>query len=282
MKALKSHLMLLWRRYCQAEIPTRAAALAYHSLLAIVPMVGLVFWYLGSIHVLDRWMQDAKNFVLTQLNVDSESIFLEHFERLTSQVIAGSGGSWGWVGVVILVYTAWNLIDKFGHSLDVILETQGPLRGREKSKIKLAVRRFSVMIGMPIAVTISLAVTNWIQKDSLLNELFKLGTVGPLIALPVAWTAVVVAYFFVYLLVPRNPVPWRQALKVAVIVGPTSEVVRFLFGLYSHYAVSVHKVYGVFAVIPMLILWVHVAWMLMLAGALFIHLAGVKEARGQS
>lgn len=251
----------------------RAAALAYHSLLAIVPAVGLVFWYLSSIHVLDRWLEDMKAFVLAQLNVDSSSAFLTHFQMLTSKV---GGTGWGYLGIAILVYTVVNLIDKFGHSLDVILETQGMPPGREKSRLKLAGRRLVVMIGMPIAVTISLAVTSWIQKDSLAQRVFELPRVGPIIALPVAWLGVIVAYFFVYHFVPRNPVPWGEALKAAIIVAPLSEIVRFLFGLYNHYAVSVHRIYGVFAVIPMFILWVQVSWWLVLLGALFIRFQPVE------
>ena len=257
----------LYARYCRAEIATRAAALAYHSLLSIVPLVGLIFWYLDSIRVTDQWMQLVKRFLLTQLNVESSAQFLETFEKLTTNV---SGGSWGWVGLAIFLYTGWNLLNRFGESLDIILDTAPHPPESSLSWISLELRRLMVMLLLPITLTVSLVVTNWIRSDSLLRFLFNLKTVGPYFALPLAWITAAIAFFLVYLLVPRRPVPWPQALKAALIVTPVSELMRYGFGMYNHYAVSTHKIYGVLAVIPMFVLWVQLGWMIILLGALFV------------
>lgn len=88
MKKIKGLAEKLWLRFVKAEIPTRAAALAYHSLLAIVPIVGLCFWYLTRLGVTEQWRDLSRRFILQQLNVSSSKIFLEHFNHLTS--IAGS------------------------------------------------------------------------------------------------------------------------------------------------------------------------------------------------
>lgn len=255
------------KRFQQAEIGVRAAALAFHSLLGIVPMVGMGLWYLSYIQVMDRWMRLTREFVVARLNVGSSEIFLEHFDKLTGAV---SGNSWGYIGLGVLAYTSYNLIARFGESLDLVLETSVHPRPEKRRKLWLITRRFIVMLGLPVALTVSLAVSQWVREDSWFNLAVNVSMVGPLLAYPVAWASTIVALFFIYYFVPRTPVQWTEALWVAAVVGPVLEGVRALMGHYNAYAVSVHKIYGILAVIPMLILWVQATWSIVLAGGLLI------------
>jgi YihY family inner membrane protein len=143
-----------------------------------------------------------------------------------------------------------------------------------------------------VALTFSLMVMQWIRSDSALHHLLDPGrlgqyltfmapvfedfsrmfqTAGSYLMLLVPLTVDVLVFFLVYHFIPKKPVPWREALKAAVVVTPVSELTRFIFSLYNGYAVSVHKIYGVLAAIPMFILWVQIAWLVILCGALVIH-----------
>jgi membrane protein len=277
------------RRFRDAEIPTRAAALAYHSLLAIVPMLGLFFWYLSRIGVTEKCLILSKQFILEHLNVNSSGNFEHVFQTLTSTV---AGRSWGWVGLLLLLYTSFSLIKRFGESLDVILGTALYQPQEGWSSVKLAVRRVAVMLLLPIALSFSLVVTQWIRSDSTLHRILDPGrlghyitfmapvfddfsrmfqTAGSYLMLLIPLAVDVMVFFLVYHFIPKKPVPWREALKAAAVVTPISEVTRFAFSLYNGYAVSVHKLYGVLAAVPMFILWVQIAWLVILCGALVIH-----------
>lgn len=266
---LPPRVSLLVKRYLASEVSLRAAALAYHTILGIIPTVGLVFWYLAHLGVTEKWFQSTKGFILSQLNVDSSSQFLPYFEKLTEKV---HGSSWGWIGLLLFAYTAYSLVSKFGESVDEILGTILLTEHSPRKWVILFLRRVFAMLALPVALAISLAVSQWIRKDSILHYLFQIKTFGAYFALPLAWAGSIVSAFLVYYFIPRRRIPWRQALKAACIVGPTSEFVRWAFGLYNHYAISVHKIYGVFAVVPMFVLWVQVSWTILLGGALFIQL----------
>lgn len=266
-KPLREYIKRKGKRFRNAEIAVRAAALAYHTLLGIVPVVGMVFWYLTSLAVFDQWLEVTKTFIMEQLNIVSSETFALYFEKLTTTV---SGESWGWIGLAVLVYTVYNLIARFGESLDLILETSPNAHLKKRTRLPVLGRRLVVMIGLPITLVLSLVVTQFIRSDSLFHYIAQVQWVGPLVALPLAWVATILSCFFVYWLVPRTPVRWTQALKAACVVGPMSELLKFLFGLYNRQAVAVHKIYGVLAAVPMFVLWVQFAWMLLLGGALLI------------
>ena len=132
------------------------------------------------------------------------------------------------------------------------------------------------MLVLPIALGLSLVLSQWVRQDSWLHYILDIKTVGAVFALPVAWSTSIFAAFLVYHFIPKYKIPWKQSLKAAVIVGPTSEIVRYGFGVYNGYAVSVHKIWGVLAVIPMFILWVQVAWFILLFGAFIIRLPNIQ------
>lgn len=261
-------------RFFAAEIPVRAAALAYHTLLAIVPILGLLFWYLNTIGVTQDWMEVIKGYVLTHLNVSASGNFLDHFEKLTASV---RGATAGWTGIVLLAYTMWSLITKFGDSVDTVLLIGPEQPTVSLSFLKLTLRRLFVMFGLPISLVLSLIVTQWIREDSWLHRIFQVKRVGPLLALPVTWGVDIFALFLIYLFVPRRILRWREAFKAALIVGPALELTRWGVGAFNRYSVSVHKIYGVLAAIPMLVLWIQIAWMIVLAGALFVRTSRISR-----
>jgi membrane protein len=270
----------IYRRWREAEIQTMSAVLAYHTLLAIIPTIGLAFLYLKKIGISRNWYELTRTFLLSQLDVSSDSTLIHYFDNITSTT---HRASWSWLGLLILFYTSWNLINKFGQSLDKILHT-APDQSHiiTVGLIKLNAKRLLVMVLLPLALMLSLVVTQWIRKDSWMHFLIAIETVGPFVALPIAWGVDIVAFFLVYHFIPRSHIPYRQAFKAALIAGPLSEITKLIFGAYSKHMVVIHKIYGIFAAIPLFILWVQIAWMIILGSALFVRFSpknGFKNGR---
>ena len=260
--------VILYKRWRESEIQTMSAALAFHTLLAIVPTIGLIFLYLKKIGISKNWYDLTRVFLLSQLSVSSDSALIKHFDHFIS---SARGYGWSWLGLIIIFYTTWNLINKFGNSLDTILHT-APDQSHiiTVGLLKLNAKRLFVMLLLPLALMLSLVVTQWLKQDSWLHYLTGLKTVGPFIALPIAWGVDIVVFFLIYHFIPRTHIPFKQAFKIALIVGPLSEITKSFFGHFSHQMVSIHKIYGVFATIPLFILWVQIAWMIILSGVLFV------------
>ncbi len=262
--------LFLFHRYQRCEISMRAAALAYHTVLGIVPTLGMLFWYLESTPLQKKWLTQTRTFIVQHLTVDSGTTFATQFEKLTSQV---HGHSWGWIGLFIFIYTTWNLVARFGSSLDFILtsrETETP--PEPIGLLLLFGKRAMAMLVLPVALALSVVLSSWVKEDSWFHYILEFKTIGKFIAIPTAWLGAILSATLIYFFIPSQPVKLRQALKAGLVAGPLSEIVRYGFGLYNVRAVSVHKIYGVLAVIPMFILWIQVAWTILLASALLIEL----------
>lgn len=66
--------------------------------------------------------------------------------------------------------------------------------------------------------------------------------------------------------------PYFEAIRAALIVAPVFELAKFFVSLYNRYAFTTQKVYGAFAVVPLFIIWVQLAWMILLTGALLVRI----------
>jgi membrane protein len=274
---VKLSIVKAWERFQKAELLMRSAALAYHTLLGVIPLVGLGFWYLHRIGVTDRWLIVTRDFVLDRLNVSSSEVFLEYFNRATQKA---QGQGWSWIGLLILLYTGFGLLGKFGNSLDAVLIHSGEKAHSQKAASIVWGKRFVGMLGLPLALMISVVVSQWIREDSWLNKLIEVPHFGPLFALPIAWLTTIISVFFVYYFTPTVNVKMKTAFRVALVVGPCLEFLREALGVYSHYAVSVHKIYGIFAVVPLFILWIQLSWAILLGGAFWLLPDSVRPKKG--
>lgn len=256
----------LYRQCQEAHLLVRAESLAFVTLLSIVPTVGLCFLVLNRFGVTQRWVRDLERFVISHLNVVSSETVQRFFDRVISSL---THEAWSWVGVIFLVYTAFSLVTKFGAAQDAILR----VRSADQMLFnigffKLTAKRAVVMVCLPFVVIVTTFATEWIRTESWLRQLFALSGVGTILALPLAWLIDIAALTLVYALVPRRPVVVSSAFRAAAIVVPSLEVTRWGIGLYNRYAVSTHKIYGVLAAVPVTILWIQLAWVILLVGTL--------------
>jgi membrane protein len=67
--------------------------------------------------------------------------------------------------------------------------------------------------------------------------------------------------------VPHTHVQWRHALAGGVFVAAGLEVAKRLLAWYVGTIPNISAVYGAFAAVPILLLWIYVGWLIVLWGA---------------
>jgi membrane protein len=78
------------------------------------------------------------------------------------------------------------------------------------------------------------------------------------------------AFTLLYYAVPNCRVPFRHALFGGTLTALTFEGAKNLFSLIVSNS-SYELVYGTFATVPLFLLWIYLSWLLLLAGAEFVH-----------
>jgi len=245
-----------------------SASLAFHSLLSFVPLVSLGFWYLSHAGITQAWIGDARSWLISHLDFGSGSKVIDMFNSLTN---VGQSSSWGWVGLGIFIYTLFSLLFSVGSALDQVLKAREvDLDKLTRGVLVTLFRRFLFLILLPLVLIVSSGIMGWIKNDSWIKNVFHFETVGSWLAVPLPWGLDFLAFFLLYHYVPNIRVSARQAMRGALFSTPLFILGKYGMGYYSAYALTTQKIYGAFAVVPLLMLWVNWAWMIVLSGALFI------------
>lgn len=253
-------------RFVKSEISIRAAGLSFYTILAIIPFFSLIFLILKSTGITTAWYLDLKTLLLSNFQAGENSMVLDALDRLTTK---SAKNSWGWVGIFVLVYTLWGLVDRLSNSLDKIFDLNSEKPRLRLSFIKLFARRLLAILCLFVAIGFSIVVKNSVYISQALSVIPVQGNLFSSYALA-SWCMFFMAFFVLYYFFPKKPIPSRQALKASLIATVIFELSRYGFSQYSQQAFTVQRLYGTFSVIPLFILWIQINWMAILGSALFV------------
>ena len=110
--------------------------------------------------------------------------------------------------------------------------------------------------------------------SSTLNSIFHFSFMTPVISAVLEATSWIMTFLFfaaVYILIPTTSVKLKYALISGVIAGTGFLVVQWLFVTGTLYVTRYNAIYGSFAFLPLLLLWLQLVWMICLAGAVICY-----------
>ena len=109
------------RHYYEVSCRTIAVSLSYTSLLAIVPMIAIIFAVLAAVPALEGFLTEIQGFVFDNLMPESGDAFGEYFDGF----IANAGKMRGF-GIVGLALTAMILINTIFMAMNLIFHVEKP------------------------------------------------------------------------------------------------------------------------------------------------------------
>lgn len=260
-----------------ADIANTSAALAFHTILALIPVLAFIVWYLKELGINRPWRVQVREFILNQFDFGAGEEVLRTIERLSLNV---SARNLNYVIFLVLVYTVFNLTKRCGDGLDRVLHSKPTPPGNfTRTVLALYLKRGFAFLTLPLFILASILMTSWLKEDSWLRFLFRHETVGPFLARPIPWLIDVIAIFMLYLFIPKKNIGLKNSFLAALIAGPLFELSKLVMSTYSHNAISVQKIYGALATIPLFFIWIQLSWTIILLGPLLLGLGATRDRR---
>ncbi len=255
---------LVARREVYGNIKIHAQALTYDTLLALVPLLVVLFAVLkgfGATQTISDRVIDA---IVQNLAVSPE-IQIPVREYL-ARFIGNAQTSGGAVPIgLLLAISAISLLGHIESSLDAIF---GVERGR--SLVTRLLTYWAVLTFGPVLLLASFGLTAAFQTGPVGAYIDSLGQVGGFLLSAVPLLVTWLGFATMYLVVPNTRVRPGAALLAAVVAGSLWNGWKYGYAIYAKHAMTLQSVYGKLAVIPLFIFWLYLSWVLVLFGA---HLA---------
>lgn len=261
-------LTLTVRRFYADQCLTRASALAYTSLLSLVPLMAVMFAALKGLGAQAR----LEGLLLSRLSLDQDTTDL-----IISYIDRTNFGTLGAFGAAALVLTVISVLGNIEASLNAIWRVSQP-RGWWRKVMDY----LGVVLLTPFLLLAASALTSAGQVQGLVQWVLDTGYLGSaavqaLQLAPIAINALGIAILFAVM--PNRRPAWGPLLVGALFAGLAWHVAQIAYVSLQIGVARNNAIYGALAQLPVTLVWLYVSWTVVLAGA---ELAAVLELGPQA
>jgi YihY family inner membrane protein len=262
-------------RFYWDDCLSRAASLAYTTLLALIPITIIVFWIFNAFGVQQEQLEITVSAFLEQVlppgeNELLETLQLQIYEYINSinQNITTQIQLLGPASILVLVITSLALLNTIESALNVVW--------RVSSKLNLFSKfiNFWAIVSLgPLLVLVSIyfntqLTTSYDYNFSSINN--ALSVISFLIPVFFIWIGLTLLFYKL----PAARVNLKDAAFGALIAAILFEVVKLSFSSYVGMSTTYSKLYGFLTTIPLFLLWLYLIWVVILLGAEVSYQAG--------
>ena len=247
----------LRERFREDHLGLTASSLTFTTTLALVPFFAVALAVFTAFPIFGKLQGALQGWLVSSLVPDS--ISRQVLGYLTQFAAKASG--LGVVGFSILLATALALILTIDRTLNDIWRVQRlrPLGQR------VLIYWAAITLG-PLLLGASLAFTSYVMSAS--GGLVKRLPDGvQLLFDSIQFLLLAAGMAALYHYVPNTAVKWRHAWTGGFFVAVCIELAKKVLALYLGKVPTYSVVYGAFATLPILLVWIYVAWVIVLLGA---------------
>ena len=253
----RSTVRTLVERFRADRLGLTASSLTFTTSIALVPFITVAlavftaFPMFGKVQVvLQKWLVES----LVPDNIARQVLgYLTQFASQANRL--------GTLGVVVLFITALALVMTIDRTLNNIWRVRQPRPLGQRLLVYWA----GLTLG-PLLLGGSVAITSFALSSS--KGLVGVLPGGLSLLLDVLQYAMLAAgATAMYHYVPNTRVRWAHAWAGGLFVATAMEIARKLLVVYLAKVPTYSLVYGTFATVPILLVWIYLAWVIVLLGA---------------
>lgn len=248
------------RSFMDKELQIRASALTYQTMLAVVPALAMIF-AIGRGFGFQNMLQSQ---IFRYIPAQREALE-EAFKFVDSYLSTSSEGIFVGIGLIFLLWTLFFLMSEVEDAFNTIW---GVTHGRSWWRKLTDYTAFYLML--PILIIISGGIT--VFMSSVLQEALPFKFMSPLLGSLLDFASLALIWLFLagtYFLMPNTHVRFKNAFFAGVLSGTAIAILQWLFVSGQIYVTRYNAIYGSFAFLPLLLIWMYLVWIITLSGAVF-------------
>ncbi|MCG2633673.1 MAG: virulence factor BrkB family protein [Gammaproteobacteria bacterium] len=258
------------RRFDNHGDQSTAAALAYTTLLALVPLFTLGFATLTAFPVFEALSTELQGFIFHNFVPASGAQVQAYLERFVTRA---SGLTL--VGLVFLVVTSVALMSTIEQALNGIWQVN-----KRRHPVSAFLVYWAVLTLGPALLATSIAMSSYLLAAA--GTLEAAAGLRLLLLKLTPTLATWAAFCLLYTLVPNSRVNLRHALAGAALAALLFEGAKKSFALYVAHFPGYETIYGALATLLLFQVWIYLCWLIILLGAEFAASLSHYQQQGEA
>lgn len=251
-------IILTAKNFSRQNVGQQAVALSFFSTMALVPFLAVAF-AISNYAGLGTYLRE-----LIYENFGRDTI-VDHILTFADNIIAASQqGIYGIISFLIFLWMVIWLMSRVEWSFNRIWKVE---RNRILWKrvlayaVTMTASPFIIMVFLSVALSISDGI------NAIGLEIPLLSSISTFLIWLSFFAFMTVVLTAMYILIPNARVRLLPALSAALISSLAFTVVQYLYMETQMFVSRMNAVYGVFAAIPLFMVWLNIGWFIILLGS---------------
>ncbi|MBI2082918.1 MAG: YihY family inner membrane protein [Deltaproteobacteria bacterium] len=255
--------LIVHQGYQKKMVPVRATALAYTTLLSLVPFLAVTFALFKAFGGLEKSAEPIKALILSNLATGTGTAVTGYLDQFIENFRSGAVGLIGFFLLILSVVGVLATIEKAFNDIWEIPQS--------RSFIRRFTTYWTLITTGPVLVGVTLTVTGALQSSKLVNQILALSGAEKFFIGKIPWLITWGMFTGLYLIMPNTKVKIRSALMGGVIGGTLWEIAKYGYTLYATRIIKNYAFYGSLGMVPIFLIWIYYTWLVVLIGALLAH-----------
>ncbi len=234
-----------------------AASLAYTTLLALVPLLTVMFTFLRGQPVFESMGATLQAYIFNNFVPAFGQNILEYintFTRKASQLTIP--------GLFMLFVVALMMMATIDNALNSIWHVRN-----HRNFISRFLVYWAILTMGPLLLGVGIISTSYLLSLPMINYVDSGFAVKQTLLAWLPFITTTMAFSILYILVPNCFVLSRHAVVGGVIAAILFELAKYGFGIYIKTVPGFQTIYGALAVMPIFLIWIYTSWVVVLLGA---------------
>ena len=245
------------RFFTTKRVMNQASALTYSTLLAIVPILAVVFAIargFGYNKYIEVWFRDAFS---SQPQVAEVIIGF-----VNSYLVHTKSGIFLGVGLIFMLYTVMMLVSNIENTFNEIWQVK-----KKRSIFRTITDYLAMFFLFPILIVVSSGISLFLATMANSMDFMLLGSAVRLMIDASPYVLMSLLFICLYVFMPNTHVKVKNAIVPGILAGIAMQLVQFFYIHSQLWVTGYNAIYGSFAALPLFMLWVQISWTICLFGA---------------
>lgn len=244
----------LWRRFLDDKCFETAGALSYTTLVSLVPLTVAVLAMFAAFPMFEESRDTLINFVFSNfVPAAGETV------QKTLLDFASNASKLTGISVLAMLFSAVSMMISIEDRLNRIWQ----VRQHRPWGPRLLLYWAALTLG-PVLVVGGIAVTSYVAAVPMLRNAGEQFGIAQQLLKAMPFVVTFCTLWLLYTTVPNRRVNRKHTAIGALLGALLFEVARWVFTHYVRSAHNYQQIYGALAIIPLLLLWIYLSWVIVI------------------
>lgn len=256
-KTIVRQIILFITSFVDKELTLYAASLSFYTIFTIIPLLLIMLTLLTSLPSFAEHYETIKTFIFSNLMPVNSEIIMGRIDGFLA-----NSAKMGVIGLAMILVASLLFFKNFEYIANKIFHAQ-------KRTLWESITTYWTMLTLtPIALGISFYITGYVATLVSSNEYTSGLNILPIVPYIIIWAL----FFLIFQIAANVKIHPKASAISSFIIAIVFSIAKNSFIYYVFYNKSYSTMYGSFAILMFLFLWIYVSWIIFLYGLKLCHI----------